>query len=133
MHQFLVERAKDLPANFVGYVPDSEYVRLLNACDLVVIPSRNEPFGLVLLEAWSAEKGVVASNVGGLSENIDAFVDGVTVEPSPDSLAWGINTVIDDPSQAVALGKRGRKKIDRKFLWGPIGEKMTETYSRVVA
>ena len=133
MHQFLVERAKDLPANFVGYVPDSEYVRLLNACDLVVIPSRNEPFGLVLLEAWSAEKGVVASNVGGLSENIDAFVDGVKVEPTPDSLAWGINTVIDDPSQAVALGKRGRKKIDRKFLWGPIGEKMTETYSRVVA
>jgi len=48
MRQFLAERAKDLPVNFVGYIPDSEYVRLLNACDLVVIPSRNEPFGLVL-------------------------------------------------------------------------------------
>jgi glycogen(starch) synthase len=133
MRQLLVERAKDLPANFVGYIPDSEYIRLLNACDLVVIPSRNEPFGLVLLEAWSAEKGVVASNVGGLSENIDAFVDGVKVEPDPDSLAWGINTVIDDPSQAIMLGKRGRKKVERIFLWGPIGRKMIETYSRVVA
>ncbi len=133
MRQFLTERARDLPANFVGYIPDSEYIRLLNACDLVVIPSRNEPFGLVLLEAWSAEKGVVASNVGGLSENIDTFVDGLKVEPDPDSLAWGINMVMDEPSQAVALGKRGRKKVERVFMWGPIGKKITETYSRVVA
>jgi len=133
MRQFLMERARDLPANFVGYIPDSEYIRLLNACDLVVIPSRNEPFGLVLLEAWSAEKGVVASNVGGLSENIDTFVNGLKVEPDPGSLAWGINTVLDEPQQAAALGKKGRKKVERVFMWGPIGRKITETYSRVVA
>ncbi len=129
----LVDLAKDLPARFVGYIPDPEYIRLLNTCDLVVIPSRNEPFGLVLLEAWSAERPVVASNVGGLSENIDTFVDGVKVEPEPDSLAWGIDTVLDEPSQAVTLGKRGRKKVERAFLWGPVGKKMTEAYSRVVA
>jgi glycogen(starch) synthase len=133
MRQFLTDRAKDLPANFIGYIPDSEYIRLLNACDLVVIPSRNEPFGLVLLEAWSAEKAVVASNVGGLSENIDAFVDGVKVEPEPDALAWGINTVIDEPLRAITMGKQGRKKVERIFLWGPIGKKIIETYSRVVA
>jgi glycosyltransferase involved in cell wall biosynthesis len=133
MRQVLVEQASDLPVNFIGYIPDSEYIRLLNACDLVVIPSRNEPFGLVLLEAWSAEKGVVASNVGGLSENIDSFVDGVKVEPQAETLAEGISAVIGEPQQAGALGKQGRKKIDRLFLWGPIGGKMTETYSRVVA
>ncbi len=92
MRQFLQERAKDLPVIFVGYIPDSEYIRVLNAADIVVIPSRNEPFGLVLLEAWSAEKGVVASNVGGLSENIDAFVNGIKVDVNPESLAWGINS-----------------------------------------
>ncbi|MFZ1896758.1 glycosyltransferase family 4 protein [Methanoregula sp.] len=133
MRQVLVERASDLPVHFIGYIPDSEYIRLLNACDLVVIPSRNEPFGLVLLEAWSAEKGVVASNVGGLSENIDSFVDGVKVEPQPDTLAGGINAVLGKPLQAGALGKRGREKIDRMFLWGPVGEKMAETYARVIA
>jgi len=133
MRQFLQERAKDLPVNFVGYIPDSEYIRLLNAADIVVIPSRNEPFGLVLLEAWSAEKCVVASNVGGLSENIDAFVNGITVDVDPDSLAWGINMMVDEPWNAGALGKRGRSKVDRIFLWGPIVQRLTETYSRVVA
>ena len=133
MRQFLQERAKDLPVNFVGYIPDSEYIRLLNAADVVVIPSRNEPFGLVLLEAWSAEKCVVASNVGGLSENIDAFVNGIKVGVDPDSIAWGISTMIDEPWNAGALGMRGRSKVDRLFLWGPIAQRLTGAYSRVVA
>jgi hypothetical protein len=40
---------------------------------------------------------------------------------------------MDDPSQAVALGKRGRKKVERIFLWEPVARKMTDTYTRVVA
>ncbi|MGA2919210.1 glycosyltransferase family 4 protein [Methanoregula sp.] len=133
MKKYLQERAWDLPVNFVGYIPDSEYIRLLNAADIVVIPSRNEPFGLVLLEAWSAEKCVVASNVGGLSENIDAFVNGIKVGVDPESLAWGINTMMDEPWNAGALGKRGRGKVDRLFLWGPIVQRLTDTYARVVS
>jgi glycogen synthase len=133
MKQYLQDRARDLPVNFVGYIPDTEYIRLLNAADIVVIPSRNEPFGLVLLEAWSAEKCVVASNVGGLSENIDAFVNGIKVGVDPESLAWGINTMVDEPWNAGALGKRGRAKVDRLFLWGPIVQRLTDTYARVVA
>jgi len=131
MRQFLTDRARDLPVNFVGYIPDSEYVRILNACDLVVIPSRNEPFGLVLLEAWSAEKPVVACDVGGLSENIDMFVNGIKVQPDPGSLAWGITTTLGDPVNAQVLGRRGRSKVDRQFLWGPVAHLMSDTYLRV--
>jgi glycosyltransferase involved in cell wall biosynthesis len=130
MRQYLQDRARDLPVNFVGYIPDSEYIRLLNACDLVVIPSRNEPFGLVLLEAWSAEKPVVACDVGGLSENIDTFVNGIKVQPEPDSIAWGIGAMIDDPTTAQVRGRRGRAKVDRQFLWSPIARRMADTYSR---
>jgi len=131
MRQYLQERARDLPVNFIGYIPDSEYIRILNACDLVVIPSRNEPFGLVLLEAWSAEKPVVACDVGGLSENINTFVNGIKVQPESGSLAWGINTMIDDPVNAQVLGRRGRTKVDRQFLWNSIANRMANTYSRV--
>jgi len=130
MRQYLQERARDLPVNFVGYIPDSEYVRLLNACNVVVIPSRNEPFGLVLLEAWSAEKPVVASNVGGLSENIDSFVNGIKVEPTPDSLAWGISSMINEPWNAEMFGRRGRGKVDRMFQWDPVASRMTGTYAK---
>lgn len=131
MRQYLEERARDLPVQFVGYIPDTEYIRLLNAADIVVIPSRNEPFGLVLLEAWSAAKAVVASDVGGLGENIDPFFDGIKVWPDADSLAWGINNLLDDPEKAGTFGSRGRSKVDRTFLWEPIGNRMIRTYSQV--
>jgi glycogen(starch) synthase len=131
MRQFLQDRARDLPVNFVGYIPDSEYIRLLNACDLVVIPSRNEPFGLVLLEAWSAEKPVVACDVGGLSENIDTFINGIKVQPEAGSLAWGISSMIDNPENAQVQGRRGRSKVDRVFLWDPIARNMAGSYQKV--
>jgi glycosyltransferase involved in cell wall biosynthesis len=130
MRQYLQERSRDLPINYLGYIPDSEYVRLLNACDLVVIPSRNEPFGLVLLEAWSAEKPVVASDVGGLSENIDPFVNGIKTWQDPDSLAWGIGSLINDPKNAEVLGRRGCAKVDRMFQWGPVADRMLASYAR---
>jgi len=99
----------------------------------VVIPSRNEPFGLVLLEAWSAEKPVVACDVGGLSENIDTFVKGIKVQPASESLAWGISSIIDEPQNARVMGRRGRSKVNRQFLWEPIARKMEGTYSSVNA
>jgi glycogen synthase len=133
MRQYLQERARDLPVTFTGYIPDSEYVRLLNASSLVAIPSRNEPFGLVLLEAWSAGKAVVASNVGGLSENIDPFINGIKTRTNPDSLAWGLSLLINDPKNANDLGMRGQKKVDRFFRWNPIAQQMTDSYSRVRA
>ena len=56
MKDWLISRTQGLPVQFPGFITDSEYVRLLHASDIVVIPSRNEPFGIVLLEAWSAKQ-----------------------------------------------------------------------------
>ncbi|MEM2124690.1 MAG: glycosyltransferase family 4 protein [Methanolinea sp.] len=92
MRPWLEERCRSLPVHFTGFIPDAEYLRLLNACDVVVIPSRNEPFGLVLTEAWSAGRCVVATDVGGPAENIENFVDGIKVPVRADSLAWGSPT-----------------------------------------
>jgi glycosyltransferase involved in cell wall biosynthesis len=129
MRQHLENMAKNYEGKvrFLGYLPDMEFVRLLNAVDLVVIPSRNEPFGLVLLEAWSAKKGVVATEVGGLAENINNFVDGVKVYVSPESIAWGVNYCLNDPVFMKDMGKNGWKKLD-KFTWKNVAKEMTEIY-----
>ena len=105
---------------------------LLNACDLVVIPSRNEPFGLVLTEAWSAERCVVATDVGGLSENIDDFIDGIKVPVRADSLAWGISYIIEDPVRIRAMGMAGKRKVLSRFNWDEIGRMMEQVYTKVL-
>ena len=126
-------RARGLPVSFLGLIPDTEYVRLLNAADLVVIPSRNEPFGLVLLEAWSASRAVVATNVGGLAENIDHLIDGIKVAVDPAAIAHGINRVIGDPARLRALGAEGRQKIETRFRWDVIGGRVTSIYRTIGA
>jgi glycogen(starch) synthase len=133
MRPALESSASHLPIQFRGYVSDSEYIRLLNAADLVVIPSRNEPFGLVLLEAWSAEKCVVATDVGGLGENIRHGIDGLKVAVSPEGLSWGINQMMDDPENRIRFGLRGRRKVDKEFKWEPIADTMVHTYRSVTA
>ncbi len=108
--------------HFLGYVSDDELKNVLNASDLVCIPSRNEPFGLVLYEAWDAEKAVVGTNVGGLDENIDNFENGIKVYPYPESVAWGINYIIDDAEGVKEIGRKGKEKL-KDSTWGVIADR----------
>ena len=128
MRRELEERCRTLPVRFTGYISDEEYLQILNACDLVVIPSRNEPFGLVLTEAWSAERCVVATEVGGLSENITNFIDGIKVPVRADSLAWGISYILEDPVRIRAMGLAGKRKVLFRFNWKDIGRMMEQVY-----
>jgi glycogen(starch) synthase len=128
MREALQEKARRLPAAFLGFVPDTAFVNLLNSSDIVAIPSRNEPFGLILTEAWSAERCVVASDVGGLGENIDHFVNGIKVQHDPSSLAEGVNAIIDDRLGMRSLGIAGKKKVLREFLWNRITHRMMDVY-----
>lgn len=129
MRHELEERCRTLPVRFTGYIPDEEYLQLLNACDLVVIPSRNEPFGLVLTEAWSAGRCVVATDVGGLSENIDNFVDGIKVPVRADSLAWAVSYIIEDPVRIRVMGMAGKRNVLTRFNWNEIGGMMEQVYT----
>jgi len=131
--EYLAKEASTSHAvHFLGYVPDEEYVELLNACDIVCIPSRNEPFGIVLLEAWSAGRAVVATNVGGLDENIVNFENGIKVYLSPESIAWGINYIIDDAEGVALLGKRGRRLVEEKFTWDKVAGRKIKLYRKLI-
>ncbi|MEE8167558.1 MAG: glycosyltransferase family 4 protein [Candidatus Hydrothermarchaeales archaeon] len=116
---------------FPGYISDEERVVLLNACDIVAIPSRNEPFGMILLEAWSAGSAPVAADVGGLSENIDNFKNGIKVFHYPESISWGIDYIVDDPNYVKELGQNGRKKVMQEFAWSKVAGKMERVYKEL--
>lgn len=118
--------------HILGFIPDEEYIDILNACDIVCIPSRHEPFGLVLLEAWDAEKGVVATNVGGLNDNIDNFENGILVHRYPESIAWGINYIIDDPVGIKTLGKEGKEKL-KELAWPIVASKYEKAYKETLS
>lgn len=123
----VAELGVEWAAKYLGMIPYRKYIELLNSADIVCIPSRNEPFGIVLLEAWAAGRPVVVTNVGGLEENVENFVDGVKVRPNPESIAWGINHLFNNPDLMEQISKKGREKV-RKFRWPDTVEKLMNTY-----
>ncbi|MDE1920302.1 MAG: glycosyltransferase family 4 protein [Candidatus Omnitrophica bacterium] len=105
---------------FIGHQNAWGLIDLFKACECVCVPSRNEPFGIVILEAWSAGKPVVATEIGGPSEFVWHDVTGYRVRPSPDSIAWGIGTLFADFEHGRWMGKNGRYAVEKDFSWDVI-------------
>jgi len=114
---------------FLGYLNGWKLVDLNKACDCVCVPSRNEPFGIVILEAWSAGKPVVASANGGPSEIVWHDVDGYKIYANPESIAWGIGTLFADFEHARWMGRNGRVAVEAAFSWDVIAEQALAVYS----
>ena len=116
----------------LGVVRGRELTNLFKACDVVAVPSRNEPFGIVILEGWSAHKPVVSTKRGGPAEFVWHGVNGLHVDDTPESVAWGLGTLIADHDRCRWMGRNGRATVDAAFSWDSIAEQ-TELVYRSVA
>ena len=99
---------------FLGWRED--VAALYAAADLYVCPSRIEPLGNVVIEAWAHRKPVVAASAAGPASLISNETSGLLV-PVDDAaaLASAINRVIASPDLAVALADGGRHHYEREF------------------
>ncbi len=127
------EKAKKMgishATRFLGYHNGWKLRNLFKACDCVCVPSRNEPFGIVILEAWSAGKPVVASVNGGPSEIVWHEVNGLKIYDHPDSIAWGLGTLLADFDNARWMGSNGRIAAETVFSWDVIADEVLTVYS----
>lgn len=96
---------------FTGSRNDVE--NIIPSCDVLVLPSLSESFGLVLIEALACGKPVIGSNVGGITEIITDDV-GLLVNPEKiSSVASAIDKVINDDEfrGVLSLNARSRAKV----------------------
>lgn len=112
----------------LGHKGGIELVNLFKACDIVAVPSRNEPFGIVILEAWSSYKPVVATKRGGPAEFVWHGVNGLHVDDNPDSVAWGLGTLLSNHEHIRWMGKNGRIAVEAAFSWDRIAEQTEAVY-----
>jgi glycosyltransferase involved in cell wall biosynthesis len=113
---------------FLGHRSGQELTNLYKASDLVCVPSRNEPFGIVILEAWSAGKPVVVSCNGGPAEFVWHEVDGLKIFDYPESVAWGIGNTFRDFEHARWMGRNGRTAVETSFSWDTISDQVLQIY-----
>lgn len=118
---------------FTGRIPDDALYRAMKLADIVVVPSRYEPFGIVALEAMAAAKPVIASRVGGLSEIVVDGETGILVPPEdPGALASAIESLLSNPELAREMGARGRRRVEELYRWDKIARYMRHVYGRVL-
>ncbi|MBI4719618.1 MAG: glycosyltransferase [Planctomycetes bacterium] len=117
---------------FLGHRNGRELVDLFKSVDLVCVPSRNEPFGIVILEAWSAEKPVVATRIGGPTEFVDHGRTGLTVDPAVEPIGRGVAEVIADADAARTMGLNGRREVESRFSWDRSAEATEKVYLSVL-
>jgi glycosyltransferase involved in cell wall biosynthesis len=114
---------------FPGYVLESDLINFYKACDVVCIPSRNEPFGIVVLEAWAAGKPIVVTHNG--FDFVRHDVNGLKVDAAPDSIAWGLKSIFSDLKRAKLMGSNGRKTAEG-FSWDNIARTTMDVYEEVL-
>lgn len=117
--RFLGER-RDVPA-------------LLHACDLVLVPSWEEPFGRTVVEAMAMERPVLATNVGGPVEIVTDGEDGVLLAPrQPAAWAEAILRLAARPDLREQLGRRARRKVSTTFTLDAHVQAVVAAYREVL-
>ena len=115
---------------FLGHHGGRWLVELYRASDCVCVPSRNEPFGIVILEAWSSRKPVVVSVNGGPAEIVNHNVNGLKTYAYCDSVAWGLGTLLSNFDHARWMGENGRQVAEISFSWNTIAEEVLAVYNQ---
>jgi L-malate glycosyltransferase len=101
---------------FLGLRGREEVARLLHGCEVFVLPSRSEPFGIVVIEALACKKPVIATTVGGIPEIIENGKTGLLIEPdNPEALAAALTNVLQNESLRLAIARAGNAMVREKF------------------
>ena len=119
--------------HFVGRLSRGQVARSMAGADLFVMPSRLEPFGIVILEGWRAGVAVVATSRGGPPEFVRDGVDGVLVDPfDTGSFTEALEGLLTDDARRRAVAEAGRARVT-EFAWPVVAERYRALYASVTA
>lgn len=119
---------------FLGSRNRAEIWKLMHQCTLFVLPSRAEPFGIVLLEALACRKPIIATAVGGIPEIIEHGKNGILVEPeNPEVLSTAIETVLQNKELQETLSWNGYESVKYRFQWETAATKYVSVFQRLLA
>ncbi|MCO5207033.1 MAG: glycosyltransferase family 4 protein [Anaerolineae bacterium] len=118
----------------LGIVSEVEKHTLLHNADMLLLPSRIDSFGIVLLEAWAHKIPVIGANAGGIPGVITDGVDGLLV-PYGDvpALMHAIRQLAGDVDLRRRLGTQGHAQLKSRFNWKHVSEHVLAIYADLLA
>lgn len=120
-------------AKFFGTVARDQLEHLYRTCDVVMMPSRYESFGLVAIEGMSAGKPVIALAAGGLKEVVEDGVSGFLIQDTPDApeeIARAIIRLDKDRVLLAELSNNARRAYENKFTITAMASAVEKAYAK---
>lgn len=115
---------------FTGY--SNEVQKLMNAMDIFVMPSHEESFGIVLLEAMAMKLPVIATDNAGAKDIVINNESGLLIKPkNPEKLAEKIMDLINDKEKRTKLGMAGRQRVEENFSSDNIIDQLVDFYKKI--
>jgi glycosyltransferase involved in cell wall biosynthesis len=115
----------DHAVRFPGSVVGQPMHELVEAADVIALPSRESTPWWPIQAAWAAQRPVVATHMAA-PQLLEHEHDSLLVYPVEQSLVWGIERVLFDADLCATLGRNGREKLEERFGWNNVAEQIEE-------
>lgn len=117
--------------HMVGRLSPPAVVDLLGGALAVVVPSRFEAFGIAVLEAWRAQRPLIASNRGGIPGIVRDGIDGLLVDPDDVAgFARTLEMIVRDEPLRGRIAQAGATRV-KNFRWADVADRYESIYDRV--
>lgn len=118
---------------FLGHISGDKIKYYYTYCDIFVLPSLGEPFGLVNLEAMACGKPIISTRGGAVVDYLRDGEVGFMVEPADmSSLFKAMEKFILNPNLAKEMGAKAREWVVNNYSWDKIAEKTVSAYNTLI-
>lgn len=118
-------------AENLGYLPVGHLEEIFARSTIFVLPTLREAFGLAFLDAMACGLPCVGTRLGAVPEVVEEGKTGLLVPPGDDAaLADAIESLLDDPARARAMGEAGRSRVAAGWRWELVAERLERLLQR---
>lgn len=118
---------------FIGEVSHHKVMKYMEGCDIFSLPSWNEAFGVVYIEAMAHGKPVIGCKGEGIEDFVEDGKTGMLVKPKDvDSLVKALDFLLSHPVEAQKIGKRAGDLVLKHYTWEKNAEKTIKVYKEVL-
>lgn len=116
-------KIKDDPAiklRHLGFIPEQDKIDAYSACSAFVLPSTQESFSIVMMEAWLQGKPVIANAACNVAREHIFTCGGGILYANADEFAAAVRTLTENAALAGEMGKKGREYVLANFSWDKV-------------
>ena len=135
LKRLAVDLGIESSVTFAGFVDENRLAGYYRACSMLVLPAVHdrkgdtEGQGVVLVEAWSFKKPVVASGIGGIRDLVQDGETGILVrERDSRDLCRAICKLLENRDVAIEMGRKGYDHYRSTYHWDAVIEKWMRIY-----